>query len=118
MVAPQTREGWLSEQRKYRQFTPEQKAEIVLAGLRGDRSVRDVCREGAVALRPGGTRWSCDHPPGSDGQRQLAERGRHPPVRRLFSGQLVVSASNVLDKRMAGDDHPGTAIPFEAAHRS
>jgi transposase len=49
MVAPQTREGWLSEQRKYRQFTPEQKAEIVLAGLRGDRSVRDVCREYQIA---------------------------------------------------------------------
>jgi transposase-like protein len=31
-------------ERKYRQFTPEQKTEIVLAGLRGDRSVRDVCR--------------------------------------------------------------------------
>jgi len=45
MVAPGPMEGWLSEQRKYRQFTPEQKAEIVLAGLRGDRSVRDVCRE-------------------------------------------------------------------------
>ena len=29
---------------KRRQFTPEQKTEIVLAGLRGDRSVRDVCR--------------------------------------------------------------------------
>ena len=27
MVAPQTLEGWLSEQHKYRQFTPEQKAE-------------------------------------------------------------------------------------------
>ena len=49
MVAPQTREGWLSEQRKYRQFTPEQKAEIVLAGLRDDRSVRDVCREYQIA---------------------------------------------------------------------
>ena len=35
----------MSEKRKYRQFTPEQKAEVVLAGLRGDRSVRDVCRE-------------------------------------------------------------------------
>lgn len=35
----------MSEKRKYRQFTPEQKTEIVLAGLRGDRSVRDVCRE-------------------------------------------------------------------------
>ena len=49
MVAPQTREGWLSEQRKYRQFTPEQKTEIVLAGLRGDRSVREVCREYQIA---------------------------------------------------------------------
>jgi hypothetical protein len=37
MVAPELVEGWLSEQCKYRQFTPEQKAEIVLAGLRGDQ---------------------------------------------------------------------------------
>jgi transposase-like protein len=49
MVAPKTREGWLSEQRKYRQFTPDQKAEIVLAGLCGDRSVREVCREYQIA---------------------------------------------------------------------
>ncbi len=35
----------MSEKRKYRQFTPEQKTEIVRAGLRGDRSVRDVCRK-------------------------------------------------------------------------
>jgi transposase-like protein len=39
----------LSEQRKYRQFTPQQKAEIVLAGRRGARSVRDVCREYQIA---------------------------------------------------------------------
>ena len=48
MVAPQTREGWLSEQRKYRQFTPEQKAEIVLAGLRGDRKLSSPVRHLAV----------------------------------------------------------------------
>jgi transposase len=34
----------MSEKRKYRTFTAEQKLEIVLAGLRGDRPVRDVCR--------------------------------------------------------------------------
>ena len=39
----------MSETRKYRQFTPDQKAEIVLAGLRGDRAVREVCREYEIA---------------------------------------------------------------------
>jgi len=35
----------LSEKRSYRQRTAKEKAEIVLAGLRGDTSVGDVCRE-------------------------------------------------------------------------
>lgn len=35
----------MSETRKYRTFTPEQKIEIVLARLRGDRPTRDVCRQ-------------------------------------------------------------------------
>ena len=39
----------MAEQRKYRKFTAQQKLEIVLAGLRGDRSVRDVCREHEIA---------------------------------------------------------------------
>lgn len=39
----------MGEKKKYRSFTPEQKAEIVLAGLRGDRTVRDVCREYEIA---------------------------------------------------------------------
>ncbi len=39
----------MSEKRKYRTFSPDQKAEIVLAGLRGGRSVRDVCREHEIA---------------------------------------------------------------------
>lgn len=39
----------MSETCKYRQFTPEQNSEIVLAGLRGDRSVRDVCGEFEIA---------------------------------------------------------------------
>src|SRR3954463_2933899 len=38
-------ETGLSEQRKYRSWTAQQKIEIVLAGLRGDRTVKDVCRE-------------------------------------------------------------------------
>jgi transposase len=39
----------VSEQRKYRSWTAQQKLEIVLAGMRGDRSVRDVCREHGIA---------------------------------------------------------------------
>jgi transposase len=39
----------LSEQRKYRGWTAQQKLEIVLAGLRGDRSVREVCREHGIS---------------------------------------------------------------------
>ena len=39
----------MSEQRKYRSWTAQQKLEIVLAGMRGDRSVRDVCRERGIS---------------------------------------------------------------------
>ena len=39
----------MAEQRTYRKFSAKQKAEIVLAGLRGDKSVRDVCREHGIA---------------------------------------------------------------------
>ena len=39
----------LSEQRKYRSWTAKQKLEIVLAGLKGDRSVREVCREHGIS---------------------------------------------------------------------
>jgi len=43
------KETGLSEQRKYRSWTAQQKIEIVLAGLRGDRSVMEVCREHAIS---------------------------------------------------------------------
>lgn len=39
----------MGESRKYRKFTAEQKLEIVLAGLRGERRVREVCREHEVS---------------------------------------------------------------------
>jgi transposase len=39
----------LSEQRKYRKFTAKQKLEIVVASLRGDRSVVEICREHGIA---------------------------------------------------------------------
>jgi transposase-like protein len=39
----------LSETKKYRTWTVAQKLEIVLAGLRGDRSVAEVCREHEIS---------------------------------------------------------------------
>jgi hypothetical protein len=39
----------MSEKRKYRQLTVAQKTDVVLAGLRGDRRVRGVCREHEIA---------------------------------------------------------------------
>ena len=43
------KEMGLSEQRKYRSWTAKQKLAIVLAGLRGDRSVKEVCREHQIS---------------------------------------------------------------------
>jgi len=48
-MAARPKEIELAEQRSYRKFTAQQKLEIVLAGLRGDRSVREVCREHGIA---------------------------------------------------------------------
>jgi transposase len=39
----------MSEQRKYRTFTAQQKIEIVLAGMRGDRSIKEVCGDHEIA---------------------------------------------------------------------
>ena len=39
------REDPLSETRKYRKFTAQQKTEIVLASLRGHKTMTELCRE-------------------------------------------------------------------------
>jgi transposase-like protein len=42
-------EMMLSEKKRYRTWTVQQKLEIVLAGLRGDRSVAEACREHQIS---------------------------------------------------------------------
>src|SRR4051794_39077386 len=37
--------GSMSENRKYRKFTAQQKTELVLASLRGPKSISELCRE-------------------------------------------------------------------------
>ncbi len=39
----------MSDQRKYRKFTAQQKTEIVLASLRGKKTVAELCREHDIA---------------------------------------------------------------------
>ena len=38
-------EQTLSETRKYRKFSPQQKLELVMASWRGERSIAELCRE-------------------------------------------------------------------------
>jgi hypothetical protein len=45
----------------------------------------------------------CDR---SDGERKLGERSREPMPRVNVGGKLVVAAANILDKGMAGANHP------------
>ncbi len=39
----------MSDTRKYRKFTAQQKTEIVLASLRGPKSMAELCREHEIA---------------------------------------------------------------------
>jgi transposase len=39
----------LSETRRYRKFTAQQKLELVMASLRGERSIAELCREHRIS---------------------------------------------------------------------
>ena len=70
----------MTEKRKYRVFSPEQKLAIVIAGMRGDRPVKDVCRDHQIsdALSYSGA-ISCWRRPRSASP--APDAGRHPPLR-------------------------------------
>jgi transposase len=42
-------ESTLSETRRYRKFTAQQKLELVMASLRGERSIAELCREHQIS---------------------------------------------------------------------
>jgi hypothetical protein len=51
----------LSETKKYRRFTVQQKAELGLASFRDDRSIAEICRERDMSMRccaAGAVRWA------------------------------------------------------------
>ena len=39
----------MSETRKYRKFSPQQKLELVMASWRGERSIAELCREHQIS---------------------------------------------------------------------
>ncbi len=39
----------MSEKRKYRKFLAQQKTELVLASLRGEKTVAEICRENDIS---------------------------------------------------------------------
>jgi transposase len=39
----------VSEKRKYRKFSAQQKTELVLASLRGQKTVAEICRENEIS---------------------------------------------------------------------
>src|SRR4051795_10286277 len=48
-AAQRIRREPLSETRKYRKFTPQQKLELVMASWRGERSIAEICREHEIS---------------------------------------------------------------------
>ena len=45
MAAPTSEEETVGESRKYRKFSAQQKTELVLASLRGPKTITQLCRE-------------------------------------------------------------------------
>jgi hypothetical protein len=54
--------------------------------------------------------------PLSVGSGEFGERGRDAPGSGV-APEFVVTAANVLHERVTTDDHPGSAVAFESAHR-
>jgi transposase len=117
----------MSEKRKYRQFTPDQKAEIVLAGPRGDRTVRDVCCEYDIAEtlyyqwrdkllgRQGRAGQPADQDPRAHRDRRAPETGRRPG-RSL--GKKTYELEIAGNSRGTGRERPGVQVPRRGRHRA
>ena len=87
----------MSEKKQRRSWTPDEKTEIVLAGLRGDRSVRDVCREHVISetqyyLQPtrglGRRRLPGEHVRQNDRDCRYSFRGEHNNGEQQFMSEL------------------------------
>ena len=85
----------MSEKKQRRSWTPDEKTEIVLAGLRGDHTLRDVCREHEISEPTDdrdGQRNTIHQPTFSEPSRRTRNRA---PSRRL-SGSRVAGVHRIM----------------------
>ena len=88
----------LSETRKYRKFTPQQKLELVMASWRSERSIAELCREHEIsesllrrwreqALEAGIERFAAgeQRSQGAEQRRRLAQLERRSGARPMSS---------------------------------
>jgi hypothetical protein len=50
-------------------------------------------------------------------QGQLVEGSHQPQDHRLINAELIMAATDVLNKRVPSDDDAGSVICFQATHR-
>jgi hypothetical protein len=99
--------------RRRMQFSALRVALSCYTALRGNQGrLRHCC----VASAQG--KLKSPRPLGSDRQDQFVERDHQPPIRGLLDRQFGVSAPNVLDEGVPGDDHSGAAVLLEPSHLS
>ena len=104
----------LSEQRKYRSWTAQQKIEIVLAGLRGDRTVKEVCREHEISE----TLYYGWRDKLLEGGRELLagkdERNGEKELRRKIRGLERALGRKTYELEIAGEALRGWEVRHEA----
>jgi transposase len=93
----------VSEKRKYRKFSAQQKTELVLASLRGQKTVAEICRENEISetlLRT----WR-DHFLAAGAQRLegKAERTEVEELRRQVSRLERALGRKTMEVEVAGE---------------
>lgn len=93
----------MSEKRNYRKFTAQQKTELVLASLRGQKSVAEICRENDISetlLR----RWREQFlSAGAERLQGKAERTEVDELRRQVSRLERALGRKTMEVEVAGE---------------
>src|SRR3954469_17301513 len=95
--------GSMSDTRKYRKFTAQQKTEIVLASLRGPKTIAELCREHDIAdslLRKWRERCL---PAGAERLSGKAERTEADELRRQVSRLERALGRKTMEVEVAGE---------------